>query len=238
MIDLFRAGCLLARVAGIGYRSGGLPSGHSRFVPPWRRKRDQGDSERAKVDMKTRSDSWKARGLGPHFRVEVGESSLAVERNGRRTCVPFEAMARVYVQRFVVPPVSHLLHVEIVDRAGNAVSFHASGHGLPDASARTCRAATSDLLRRLAARGTHVAIHEGARPDKLSRWTAVYAVLLGVAGLFWAFFHFVLDEPETGRALGLSLAFFFLIGTIWTASQSRSLPEVSATDLAARLEQL
>ncbi len=176
--------------------------------------------------------AWKAPGRSPHYRVTVSDDTLAIEQDGRRRTIGLAEIARAYVQVVHAPAVSYLLHVEVVDRRGQGVTFHDSGHGVPDADALTCRDAASALLRSLA---PHTRIYDCGRPDKPFRFVMAAAVLLFLVALMWALLRFVFSLPRHADALGGMLAICFVFGSLWSWWKTTRRPAVPARSVLKTL---
>jgi hypothetical protein len=181
---------------------------------------------------------WKSAGRGPRYVVSLTDTVLSIARDGRALDIQLDEIERVYVQPIYSPPVSRLLHVEIVDAQGRGIAFHDSGFGPPDREAAACVAAASALLRGLAKQQGGVRIYHGQRPDKPGRFLIAGAILLGVVALIWAVLHFLFDRPDHARGLAIVLSACFVFGTFWSARKARGQTEISVRDMLRVLQGL
>jgi hypothetical protein len=181
---------------------------------------------------------WKSAGRGPRYEVSIDDATLRVARDGQALDIQLAEIERVYVQPIYSPPVSHMLHVEIVDARGRGVAFHDSGFGPPDTDAAACVAAASALLRGLEKRPGGARIYHGQRPDKPGRFLIAGAILLGFVALTWAVLHFLFDKPDHARGLAIVLSACFVFGALWSARKARRQVEVEVRDMLGVLESL
>ena len=180
--------------------------------------------------------SWKSAGFGPRYQVEITETELSIDQNGKVVSIPINQIERIYLQKYSNPPVAHFLRVELVDRAGMSAAFHDSGYGAPDTDALTCQNAASALFRRLAKNLADVHFYEGSRPDKPFRFILAGAYLLAFATVVWGFVRFGLGRPEQAQGLFIGMSIFFGVGTVWASLRTKKLPEVSASHILDKLK--
>lgn len=179
--------------------------------------------------------AWKSSGRGPQYKVSIGDTTLSIEQDQNTLAIELDQIARVYFTSVYSPPLSHMLHVEIVDAAGRGVIFQDSGFGLPDSDATACRNAARALLKRLAEQNPAARIYHGQRPDKPGRFFVAGVVLLGVVGLIWAVLHFLFDKPEHARGLAIVLSACFVFGAFWSARKAGKQPEIPVQEMLHRL---